>query len=41
MAEGMGDVGVVEPTLGYVAEVGVAVGEPSLGCAAVGDVGVA
>ena len=41
VAEGMGDVGVVEPTLGCVAEVGVAVGEPSLGCAAVGDVGVA
>ena len=41
VAEGVGDVGVVEPTLGCVAEVGVAVGEPSLGCAAVGDLGVA
>jgi hypothetical protein len=40
VAEGMGDVGVVESTLGCLAEVGVAVGEPSSGYVAVADVGV-
>ena len=38
VAEGVGDVGVVEPTLGCLA--GGAMVEPSSGCAAVGDVGV-
>jgi hypothetical protein len=38
VAEGVGDVGVVEPTLGCLAGEGVE--EPSSGCAAVGNVGV-
>ena len=38
VAEGVGDVGVVKPTLGCLAGEGVV--EPSSGCAAVGDVGV-
>ena len=38
VAEGVGNVGVVEPTLGCLA--GGAVVEPSSGCAAVGDVSV-
>ena len=38
VAEGVGDVGVVDPTLGCLAGGGVV--EPSSGCAAVGDVGV-